>query len=673
MAENTRVGYHLRYHIIPGGDAERHAHSLADFCREHGIEEVVLFVAASEWNPGLLSATDETRWFNHLKKVKAILDDAGIRVSVNIWATTLHWDGGRSFPEDRRFKPMVSPCGQKSQACASFADPRWQEYITDLYARFAKLGVRVLWVEDDFRYHNHPPLTWGGGFEPGVLKRFADKLGRKVTREQVVRNILKPGRPHPWRALWMENWHELQLEVAERIAKAVTKTSRGRSTLGLMSSVPSTHSVEGRRWRELFDALTIDGKVAHRPSFAPYQDIPAKTEDYGIMTLDLQRSLRPSYCEVAPEVENWPFSRWRKSDTQTWAEMALALMYGSDALLMDLCPFSGNCPSEQLRPEVGQMLRRSDPAMRWIARRFAKSMQTHGVGLPWRQDAQMHVQTRGGESLDELNASPFGPGHFLLPYGIPVSANQQKVNAVFGNLAWAFSDEELRGLLGGGLLLDGAGAEILCRRGYARQIGVDVEAVVDGSRHPFSVEMTADPACGVRKGFYASLCEVSSLAIIHPRREAKEWTSVLTARHERVGSGLTIHTNDLGGCVATYAAVDPAGIPRSSQRQIILQKALCALGAGKFGSVFVTGGANLLPIHFASDARRYVVVLNGSPDAARPIVHGGPIRRPPRKAWVLAPLSRPRAVRFDMTGSKRKPTFVCPLDVPCFGYLVLEW
>jgi hypothetical protein len=330
--------YHLRFQIAPGPNVERNARALARFCAERGVEEVVLFFAAEEWNNGLLSAEEEDLWFETVATAKKVLDEAGVVTSLNPWMTVLHTDRGRRFPPDRTFKPMESPLGEQSSACASFADPEWQTYVQNLYGRFARLGFRVLWVEDDFRYHNHAPLTWGGGFERGIIERFERKIGKPVAREELVSAILQPGTPHPWRRLWMETWRELHLEVARGIADVVLRNAPGRSELGLMSSHPSSHSVEGRDWKRLFEALAIDGEVAHRPHYAGYSEIPGRSRDYSIMMLDVQRNFRPKNAEVAPEVENFPFTAWSKSDAQTWSEMALCMFYGADALLLDLFP-----------------------------------------------------------------------------------------------------------------------------------------------------------------------------------------------------------------------------------------------------------------------------------------------------------------------------------------------
>ncbi|MFH1007786.1 MAG: hypothetical protein V1800_09825 [Candidatus Latescibacterota bacterium] len=671
MAPRKPLRYHLRYQLIPGKDLEQNTHDLVDFCTEHGVEEVVLFFAAEEWNNGLLSGQDEDIWYDTIRTAKEILGASGVVVSLNPWMTVLHVDRGRTLPEDRNMKPMVSPLGEVSKACASFADPGWQRYIFGLYGRFAQLGFRVIWVEDDFRYHNHGPLTWGGGFEPEVLAIFSQKVGRSVRREEVVANILRTGEPHPWRELWMDTWREIQLDVARGIAHAVTEHSPGETRLGLMSSLPSVHSVEGRRWKELFDALTLDNHVVHRPHYAGYSDSVGKQATYSIMMLDIQRSLRPSGCEVAPEVENWPFTHWNKSDTQTWTEMALDMFYGSDALLLDLFPFSGNSPSTE--PRIGTMLDRSRPALEWISERFPKTFETRGVGIPWKEDAQAHVRTTEGKAMGELNAASFGPGTLLLSYGAPVSASAQKVNALFGTLAWAFDDGEIRRMLSGGLLLDGESADILCQRGFGSDMGVDFDGWLGREGSTYSVEEIVSEHAGVQKGLYFSANSPSRMGLLNPIHGAEAWTSILTPEGARVGAGIVAHENRMGGRVVTYAMPTPAELPPSTLRQKVVHSVVAFLSREEFDSPMISGGAHLMPMHFQGDGKNFVVVLNGSPDAAFPVARIPCVEVSLRSATLLAPLQEPAEIAVDVQQEKGQLIVTCENPVPYMGFLVLEW
>ena len=664
--------YHLRYQLVPGRRLDRDARGLVEFCRRHGVEEAVLFIAAEEWNAGLLSKRDEDLWFATVRRAKAILDRAGLRVSLNPWMTALHCDRGRAFPKDRPFTPMVSPTGRKSRACASFADPRWLDYLCSLYGRFARLGFRVLWVEDDFRYHNHAPLDWGGGFEPPVLKRFSRLAGREVKRGELVRRILQPGAPHPWRAQWMRTWRELQLEVAHALSRAVAANSPSESRLGLMSSYPPVHSAEGRDWRALFAALAVGGRVAHRPHFAGYSEAPGCAKAHSIMMLELQKQFRPAGCEVAPEIENFPFTHWNKSDALTWAEMALCLFHGSDALLLDLFPFSGNSAASE--PRIGELLDRSRPGLKWITGRFPKTLACAGVGLPWKDDAQAHVRTRAGISMNELDASPFGPGALLLPFGVPVVFTRQPVNAVFGSMAWAYSDDECQALLSGGLILDSASASVFAARGFGALLGVRLKDLAGREEADYALEQATAMARGVPAGFRMNVNLHDSMARMEPARGAREWTTVMCASGRRFGAGLALFRNRLGGRIAVFAAPEPQRLPQSYQRQAMVHALVCELAGGRFSLPLVAGTPHAMPMVFedASGRLRRMVALNGSPDPARPLFRIPGQARAPR-ATLLAPLAKASAMQMKLRNVDGATEMQPARPMPYLSFLALEW
>jgi hypothetical protein len=669
--KKTVPHYHLRFQIIPGANVKRDANTLAALCVKHKIEEVVLFFAAEEWNNGLLSKTEEDAWFKTVKDAKEILENSGIEVSLNPWMTSLHCDRGRKFPEGRKFQPMVSPSGKVSRACASFADPEWRKYLYGLYGRFASLGFRVLWVEDDFRYHNHAPLDWGGGFEPSILKRFSRKIGRTVSRKELTGAILKPGRPHPWRSLWMETWREIKLEVAKGLAEAVSSNAPESSKIGIMSSGPAVHSAEGRDWGKLFGAFMIDGKVAHRPHFQWYSDTRGPDIVYSFCMLDIQKDLRPDNCEVAPEIENSPFTSWNKSDSLSWAHMSVAQFFGSDALLLDVFPFSGN-PADS-EPEIWNMLDRSQPALKWIGKRFTKDLRTQGVGIPWRQNAQELIRTEKGKSLNELHepdCTAHSSADFLMRYGIAVSLRRQESNAVFGRLAWIFSDDELRELLSGGLLLDAASAEILCQRGFGKDIGVDFLGMADREDDSFSLEKVACNECGVEKGLYFNFNKLLKAGRLRPLRGAREWTEILRPDRSKFGSGIVTFENKLGGRIATLASSDPGSVPKCGQRQLMIQSAV-RFCAGGYKIATVNGGPYLIMEEFAGAGRRLFTIFNASPDSARPVIKIGGVLGKIR-ATILKPLEQPVPAAIEVKKNKDCSTVIPDSAIPYLGILVIE-
>ncbi|MGI5868507.1 MAG: hypothetical protein ACOX9C_03550 [Kiritimatiellia bacterium] len=535
----------------------------------------------------------------------------------------------------------MSPTGQVSTACASFADPNLQEHLAHLYGRFATLGFRVVWIEDDFRFHNHAPLDWGGGFEQPVLDRFALKIGKPATREEVVEALLKPGKPHPWRAIWLSVWREVLLEVAEKITAAVASVARGRTRIGLMSSAPASHSLEGRDWTALFEALTIEGQVAHRPFFAPYTEEIGTGKPTSSLLLDVQKAFRPPGSEVAGEIENCPFTNWTKSDTQTWSEMALCQIHGCDALLLDLFPFSGNPASAE--PEIGEMLDAVRPGLVWLAAHFPKGLETRGVGVPYKPDAACFQRLPQDATLrDFAKAGPFEAGRFFMQYGIPVAARPQTVNAIFGPLAWAFSDSEIEAFLRGGLFLDATAADVLLERGFGREIGLSKIEWRGREEDAFSVEETFNPACGVAPGFFLSANMGNAMAKLTPSRGAVVWTRILRPDRTVFGPGWFVFENKLGGRIAVSASPDPNQLPASYQRQTIAQSLLRFVSRDNFASPVATGEPHQLVIHMGKGAQQRVVLINCSTDPSRPRFVWS--KRKPSLEWTqLSPLCRPRA------------------------------
>jgi hypothetical protein len=116
-----------------------------------------------------------------------------------------------------------------------------------------------------------------------------------------------------------------------------------------------------------------------------------------------QRRLRPVGVASEPEIENWPYAAWAKSDQQTWSEKTAAQFVGSEALLINAYPNHERQVIERY-PQVGDMLRRSRPALDWIAARYPRDAESLGVGLPFRADAAAHLHAHGGDLTYDLEA-----------------------------------------------------------------------------------------------------------------------------------------------------------------------------------------------------------------------------------------------------------------------------
>ncbi|MEU6676344.1 hypothetical protein [Streptomyces sp. NPDC046925] len=661
-----RARYHLRFQLSPGDDIAARAGALAKVCGENGVDEVVLLLGAEQLYTGHLAGSDEARWFDAVAEAREILAGAGMDVSLNPWVTVGHADRGRF--DALGFAPMVSPTGRPATAQASFACPRWRRWLYAHYGLFAGLGFRVLWVEDDFRFHNHAPLDWGGGFEPLMLERLSDLAGEPVSREQAVAAVTAPGQPHPWRGLLQQVWRTAQLEVAQGLAQVVQERSGGRSQLGLMSSAPAMHSVEGRDWAALFAALSAGREVTHRPHFAPYSDTPARSLTSALWSLEAQRALRPRQVACEPEIENWPHTTWSKSDTQTWAEMVTAQLCGADALLLNVHPTRAE--RAESFPRIDRLLRRSRPALDWLAEHRTQQALPLGVGLPWRPDTAVRLPNATG-TLDELAADPSATADFLLGYGVPVTAGPAPVQALFGPLAHTFDDDELRTLLRGGVLLDGAAAHILAQRGLADLTGVRTgEPVARSGRTepgPYAVErVTADAPAD--EGVLLSVDVQPALARLEPLPGTRVLTQIQTPDGRDWGAGRCHFVNALGGRVAVLAATAPAELARSDEGQRLLHTTIRFLEGDTPRLPLVSGAPHLIPHATRSGDIHQLAVVNGSADAAHPRIHLPAAARTVH-ATVLAPLAAPQQAATTAAGGllELEPA------LPHRGWTVITW
>jgi hypothetical protein len=507
---------------------------------------------------------------------------------------------------------------------ASFACPAWQAYVARLYGRLADLDFRVVWVEDDFRYHNHAPLDWGGDFSEAMLARFSAKVGYGVTREQVVASILRPGEPHPWRALWLETWRETHIEVAAKIHDAVVAVSAD-SQLGLMSSHPSSHSIEGRDWLRLFESFGNQGRVAHRPHFASYQDSAGTALARSSFLLDLQKELRagPVTFEVAPEIENFPMTPFSKSNVVTWGHMALAQVHGADALLLDLFSFTCQHPADE--PWVGVALDALKPGLDALAGLFPPTMETRGVGVLWHPEAAQHARTVRGESISELTVPLTPPADLLQSLGIAVQAREGRVNCLWGQTAWAYSDDEIARILAGGVWLDAEAAVALQYRGFGEYLPVVHSHWWPRETMNYSMEHPEGDVTGLGPGIWLSVNAFERVAFQRRRPGAAEWTSMRDGRGEQIGCALAVWRNSLGGRVAVSAlplASEPGAYTLCFHRQTLVQRLVATLEA-KGGRVptTTTGGAYTFPLDLADSRTRRIAVFNAALDPQCPEVH----------------------------------------------------
>ena len=602
----------LRMQFGPHQDAGTVTRWLLKLVKEAPVDEIMFFFFAEELNDGHDTIERVKKWIEKSRPYRKALADAGIAVSLNPWHSVLHCDRGRSLKPGQNWQTMVGPTGDQCTAVVCPLDENWQRYYDETLRLYAKEGFRVIWVDDDIRYHNHAPLEWGGCFCPLHVAEFNRRARAAATREEIVANCTAPGNVHPWRQIWFDMWEEKHLEMISRWRRIVEEKG---CRLGLMSSTMEAHAAEGRRWKNWWKAFGGDKPPVHRPHFWGYNDIEGSWLADFIARLDQNRSIQPQRVESGPEIECFPYGRWNKSFRQIGAQTALAHISGSTNLNISLYDFGGNAPDDE--PERADFLRMWRPVCDWLADEFPMGLRSSGVGVPWSENMGRAIRTERGGQWRSLECPSRGWVHWVAPAGYAFSLRpSDMVNALGGPVVWSFSDDELRRWLSQGVLLDGVAADILLQRGMGELIGFKSGRFVTQNDVVYSIEQTIDDSFGLRAGAQMSVNHASYAARLFQGELAEGVKTVSDLRgptQDVVGHGLVIHENGLGGRVAVVPWDSQKDVEMNIQRAMQLRKTIDYLAGGRCVGR-VEGGAWLIG-QFLTDGKLWRgVVWNAGPD-----------------------------------------------------------
>ncbi len=631
----------LRMQFGPHQDPQDVAGQLQRLITEAPVDEIMFFYFAEEQNDGHETLERLRQWRDRSRPYRAAMRRAGVQISLNPWHSLLHCDRSRALKPGQAWQTMVDFQGNAAAAVVCPLDKTWQRYFIETLRLYAAEGFRVVWIDDDIRYHNHAPLAWGGCFCPLHVAEFNRRAGAQATREEIVRACLAPGAPHPWRAIWLDMWQETLLAF---LATCRETLAAGGAQMGLMSSSMEAHAAEGRRWEDWWATFGGGQPPVHRPHFWAYGDATGPMLIHGIAALDQNRSIQPEILETGPEIENFHYGRWNKSFRQTFAQMAVAHILGSTNLNISLYDFMGNRPDDE--PARAAFLKQVRPNLDWLADSFPMTMQSVGVGVPWSQGMGRAIHTERGESWFELHCPSRGWAYWLGAAGVAFSARAQDgVNALAGPLAWSFDDATLKRWLASGLLLDGVAAAILVERGLGAWIGVRSCRWITQDDALYSMEECRDAAFSLRVGG-----QISVNSRRHTRRllqvEATDGVRFISdlrdPTQQIVGHGAFVYENALGGRVAVVpwdASVDTT--PMMDIHRATQIRRIVGWLAGSQPVGWVEGGPWLAP-QFLADRVGKVgwrgAIWNASPDEISTLHIHRPAGMPQiSSAWHLTP------------------------------------
>lgn len=461
--------YSLRLGIDPKSWSERKERELIKFIKEAKIDDVNIIINSEELNHGHMSKYEVNDWLECSKSIGKAIEPYGVSLSLNPWTTLLHSDRGRVLKPEFSFSTMVDYRGVRATAVACPSDEEWYRYLEEIYGIYASIKPNYIWLDDDFRHFNHKPLQWGCFCEKH-MKKYCQALGYEITREKFVERILEEKKVNPERLVYLEIAQKEMEEAARVIERGVHKISPN-TNIGLMSSNPEWHQIENRNWKRLLQTLSGSENTYSRPH------LPAYNEKAGLHYIrDFNRSTRVvadmlgSHANLFPELENYMYSPYAKSNTFTQLQLETTAMVGAKGVLLNLYDMMGNGVVDIYKHQ--KILSQSKGLLNYFSNNPIKIDSMIGVSVLYSQES---VKSRilSKSELSALLPREFEWLSLLGSFGIACKPYSIEHISMLKNTVVACSDQVLRSLsnkeiitlfLNNKLLIDGSSVEVLFDR-----------------------------------------------------------------------------------------------------------------------------------------------------------------------------------------------------------------
>jgi hypothetical protein len=607
MTDPASSPIHLSWRVgLTKSETDDAFERLVAFARRHRavVDEIALFDSITH-HLYLPLDVIERRAELFGRRVRA-LKAAGVpSVGINVLTTIGHineaWDTMPRLP----FQAMVGHDGAVSTGCACPNTPEFRAYARAKYQAMAQAGPDFIWVDDDIRMQHHGVAF--GCFCPTCLALFAETAGRPYTRQALVGALQDPA-GGAVRQAWVEqNVRTIESLLAE-VERAVHAVDPGIAT-GLMTAGPGWTTYTGQAFGRWFAALKAPKS---RPGGGFYSDAAR----HGLLdkAFDVGRqraSLPPEVTDCQYELENFPYQPLLKSTGSMMNECVMALAAGLNGIAFNALGMWDTW-LEEFEP-IAERAAGMRPLWERLAAQVA-GLPTAGLWPAWTPQLMARRAVRPGE--DWFANDPryqFTRAQVLAEIGLPLGVDQPgDATVLYGRVAEAFDDDELRAMLSGGVLMDSTALEALNARGFWDLTGAVLARRMDnGAMERF----TGDPLNGASAGalrdarveFWGDAKGMAD--ILAPAAPGARVLAMLEDYFRRpMGPCMTAYENALGGRVVVMGYA-PWMFVHSSAKRAQLQNVADWITRGRL-PVRIEETVTLAPIaRLSADRSRGAVVL----------------------------------------------------------------
>ncbi|MBN1808208.1 MAG: hypothetical protein JW909_04010 [Planctomycetes bacterium] len=369
------------------------------------------------------------------------------------------------------WRTMVGPDGRSARMCNCPRDPALHDYVAAMMAAYSAWGPSSVWIDDDTpRMHHHSPVEFAC-FCDTCVGAFSEKQEMEWTRPSLVKALHNPA-AGDLRMAWTLFNTSSMVGVIRSVARAVHDVSPS-TRMALQHCGHEWGLYSGPDWKPLFEAMAeITGVgVGSRPGCGFYTDHEPRGMIQKACTIARQVALLPECVDlVCPEVENFTHTAMGKTPRGTAVEASLDLAFGCNCL-----SFAIFTVGQESFDWYGRILAKIAEFRPFWERFLAASSGTVPGGL------EVLAGKRHASRRLSKHEPPFAwtrmdlsRAYNLSTMGLPLCMGPDAASGVFLHPAAAagLTDDEITGLLGGSVLMDGASLAHLQERGFGPRIGI---------------------------------------------------------------------------------------------------------------------------------------------------------------------------------------------------------
>lgn len=452
----------LFYNIVPfaPGREKRTAQDMIDYRTRTG-NDIVLY--SLSLHPEGFPATEKADFLiASYRELKRELAGSGVRLGVLIQSILGHWP--RVDKTEESWTRTVNIDGETPRFCP--LDPDFRAYITYVAKELAGEKPCFIMGDDDIRGFSPKAEC----FCPLHTAEFNRRTGMDLTAD-ALREAVRASRPGD---RIFNTFLQLQRDTVNGVASLIRQ-----AVDSVDPSIPAGSCMPG--WEFRFNDQTSRAFAARgqapvmRVCNADYLEQDIKKAFPRVLTRSLAlRAAHPGIPNVLDEADTFPHDLYSRASVSMHAKLCTSIMAGMNgAKIWFVNAHKGEFP-----------VSRNYTATLEKYQHFYQELTRSVKGTVWRGLVQpihknfpgWHFTTPYNFFLEDQNWADTMCAVFGIPFYCAMELNGSGVYLLAGEKAVArFSDEELKQLLSGKLLVDGPAAAALTSRGFAQYLGASAE------------------------------------------------------------------------------------------------------------------------------------------------------------------------------------------------------